>query len=40
MTNGEDWNDALEMIRDALRAWLTTALDLELPIPEPEPAVR
>lgn len=37
MTNGKDWNDAQEMIQDAKRAWLTTALALGLPIPEPEP---
>jgi antitoxin HicB len=36
MTNGENWDDALEMIQDAKRAWLTTALDLGIPIPEPE----
>jgi antitoxin HicB len=36
MTNGYDWNDALEMIQDAKRAWLTTALEIGLPIPEPE----
>lgn len=36
MTNGDDWSDALVMIQDAMRAWLTTALALGLPIPEPE----
>jgi predicted RNase H-like HicB family nuclease len=36
MTNGESQADALVMIEDAKRAWLTTALDLGLPIPEPE----
>jgi antitoxin HicB len=36
MTNGHDWNDALAMIQDATRAWLTTALEMGLPIPEPE----
>jgi antitoxin HicB len=36
MTNGENWDDALEMIMDAKRAWLTTALELGIPIPEPE----
>ena len=36
MTNGDDWNDALIMIRDAMRAWLTTALALGVAIPEPE----
>ena len=36
MTNGESQADALAMIEDAKRAWLTTALDLGLPIPEPE----
>ncbi len=36
MTNGEDWHDALEMIQDAKRAWLTTALEMGLSIPEPE----
>jgi antitoxin HicB len=36
MTNGENQTDALVMIEDAKRAWLTTALDMGLPIPEPE----
>ncbi|MBC7809917.1 MAG: type II toxin-antitoxin system HicB family antitoxin [Burkholderiales bacterium] len=36
MTNGNSWNDAREMIEDAKRAWLTTALSMELAIPEPE----
>jgi antitoxin HicB len=36
MTNGESWEDALEMIDDAKRAWLTTALELGIAIPEPE----
>jgi antitoxin HicB len=35
MTNGESQMDALEMIEDAKRAWLTTALELGLAIPEP-----
>jgi antitoxin HicB len=34
MTNGHDWDDALLMIQDAKRAWLTTALELGLTIPE------
>ena len=37
MTNGENEADALIMIEDAKRAWLTTALDIGLAIPEPEP---
>jgi predicted RNase H-like HicB family nuclease len=36
MTNGASQMDALEMIEDAKRAWLTTALELGLSIPEPE----
>jgi predicted RNase H-like HicB family nuclease len=36
MTNGASQADALAMIEDAKRAWLTTALELGLPIPEPE----
>lgn len=36
MTNGESREDALAMIDDAKRAWLETALELGLPIPEPE----
>ena len=36
MTNGESREDALVMIDDAKRAWLETALELGLPIPEPE----
>jgi predicted RNase H-like HicB family nuclease len=37
MTNGASKIDALEMIEDAKRAWLITALELGLPIPEAEP---
>jgi predicted RNase H-like HicB family nuclease len=37
MTNGENQADALVMIEDAKRAWLTTALEMGLDIPEPEP---
>jgi antitoxin HicB len=36
VTNGESREDALVMIDDAKRAWLETALELGLPIPEPE----
>jgi predicted RNase H-like HicB family nuclease len=36
MTNGENWNDTLDMIEDAKRAWLMTALDMGFNIPEPE----
>jgi antitoxin HicB len=36
MTNGESRDDALVMIDDAKRAWLEIALELGLPIPEPE----
>ena len=36
MTNGESREDALAMMDDAKRAWLETALELGLPIPEPE----
>ncbi len=36
MTNGSSRADALEMIDDAKRAWLETALSLGLTIPEPE----
>jgi antitoxin HicB len=36
MTNGDSREDALAMIDDAKRAWLETALELGLPIPEPE----
>lgn len=35
MTNGNSQTDALEMIQDAKRAWLTTAIQLGLAIPEP-----
>lgn len=37
MTNGDSREDALRMIDDAKRAWLVTALDMGLPVPEPEP---
>jgi antitoxin HicB len=36
MTNGESQSDALIMIEDAKRAWLTTALAIGLSIPEPQ----
>jgi antitoxin HicB len=36
MSNGTSREDALVMIDDAKIAWLTTALELGLPIPEPE----
>lgn len=36
MTNGENWRDAIEMILDAKRAWLITALEIGVEIPEPE----
>ena len=36
MTNGESREDALAMIDYAKRAWLETALELKMPIPEPE----
>ncbi len=35
MTNGENQADTLEMIEDAKRAWLTTALEIGIDIPEP-----
>jgi len=35
VTNGNSQADALEMIEDAKLAWLTAALQLGLPIPEP-----
>ena len=37
ITNGDSREDALEMIGDAKRLWLETALELGVPIPEPEP---
>ena len=37
ITNGESQADALLMIEDAKRAWLTTALEIGLAVPEPEP---
>lgn len=36
MTNGTSREDALNMIDDAKRAWLETALSLGITIPEPE----
>ena len=36
VTNGENQSDALLMIEDAKRAWLTTALEIGLAIPEPQ----
>jgi hypothetical protein len=40
MTNGENWNDALKMIDEAKPAWLTTAIDMGIAIPEPQLVVR
>lgn len=37
MTNGEDWGDALALIQEAKQAWLLAALQLGMPIPEPDP---
>jgi predicted RNase H-like HicB family nuclease len=37
MTNGSSREDALDMIEDAKRAWLETALAVGISIPEPEP---
>ncbi|MBI5667080.1 MAG: type II toxin-antitoxin system HicB family antitoxin [Chloroflexi bacterium] len=36
MTNGASREEALEMIDDAKRLWLETALSLGMTIPEPE----
>jgi antitoxin HicB len=36
MTNGASREEALEMIDDAKKLWLETALSLGMPIPEPE----
>jgi predicted RNase H-like HicB family nuclease len=36
MTNGKNRVDALEMIDDAKKLWLETALAKGMPIPEPE----
>ena len=40
MTNGHSQADALEMVEDAKRAWLTAALQLGVEIPEPETEQR
>jgi predicted RNase H-like HicB family nuclease len=37
MTNGASREETLEMIDDAKKLWLETALSLGMPIPEPEP---
>jgi predicted RNase H-like HicB family nuclease len=37
MTNGHSQADTLTMLEDAKRAWLTTALEMGINIPEPEP---
>ena len=36
MTVGDDHNDALEMLEDALQAWLEVALEIDMEIPEPK----
>jgi antitoxin HicB len=36
MTNGNSREDALEMLDDAKRLWLETALSLDMTIPEPQ----
>lgn len=37
MSVGDDPNEAIRMIRDAQKGWLTVALESEVAIPEPEP---
>lgn len=37
MSVGDDPNDAIQMIRDAQKGWLTVALASGTTIPEPEP---
>lgn len=37
MTQGDSWADIFEMIQDARRAWLESALADGDPIPEPQP---
>ena len=37
MSQGEDPNDAIEMIHDAMRGWLDISLEDGDPIPEPAP---
>ncbi len=40
MTNGESRTDALEMLDDAKKLWLETALANGVSIPEPEPLTK
>ncbi|MFZ5822500.1 MAG: type II toxin-antitoxin system HicB family antitoxin [Chloroflexota bacterium] len=37
MSQGNDPDDAIEMIRDAMRGWIGVALEDGIPIPEPQP---
>jgi predicted RNase H-like HicB family nuclease len=39
MTNGKNWQDALDIIQNAKQAWLMAAIELGMPIPEPEPTM-
>jgi predicted RNase H-like HicB family nuclease len=40
VTAGEDEAEALELLRDAMEAWLIVAVESGGPVPEPTPAVR
>jgi len=37
MSQGDDPDDAIEMIRDAMRGWIGVALEEGIPVPEPQP---
>lgn len=37
MSQGDDPDDAIKMIRDAMRGWIGVALEDGIPIPEPQP---
>jgi antitoxin HicB len=37
MTQADSFAELGEMIQDAMRAWIETALELERPVPEPRP---
>ncbi|MEW5829990.1 MAG: toxin-antitoxin system HicB family antitoxin, partial [Chloroflexota bacterium] len=37
MSQGDDAEEAVEMIRDAMRGWIGVALEDGIPVPEPKP---
>ncbi|MBL8156645.1 MAG: type II toxin-antitoxin system HicB family antitoxin [Anaerolineae bacterium] len=40
VSDGETPDEAILMIEDAKRGWLESALELGIPIPEPQPSIE